>query len=306
MADIPAPTPEADEVLIQVHAAGVSFPEVLQTRGAYQVNPALPFVPGAEVAGEIVSAPTASGFTPGDRVAAFSLLGGFAEQTVANVERVFPLPDSVTYAEGAALPLNYLTAYFGLVHRGRMSTGESVLIHGAAGGMGTAAIQVAKAFGAGQVIAVTSTNSKGAVALDAGADQFVLAEGFKEAISKSTGSAGVDIVFDPVGGDRFTDSLRCLSDDGRLLVIGFTGGEVPTVKVNRLLLNNISVVGVGLGVYGFSRPGHIGGCWSDITPHIRSGALRPIIGGTFDLADAGAALEELDERRALGKVLLVN
>jgi NADPH:quinone reductase len=300
--ELPDPVPGPDEVLIRVHAAGVSFPELLQTRGRYQFSPDLPFVPGAEVAGEIMSAPAGSGIKAGDRVAAFSLLGAFAEQAVAATERVFPLGDALSFEQGAALPLNYLTAYFGLVQRGKMAPGESVLVHGAAGGVGSAAVQIAKAFGSGKVIAVTSTREKGEIAVGAGADEYVLADGFKDAV---LGGAGpVDIVFDVVGDDRFTDSLRCLKDDGRLLVIGFTGGEVPTVKVNRLLFSNTSVVGVGLGVYGFTRPGHIGRCWADITPHIESGRLDPIIGATFSLDEAAAALTVLDERRAVGKVLL--
>lgn len=302
--DLPDPSPGAGEVLIRVRGAGVSFPELLQSRGRYQDSPALPFVPGSEVAGEIISAPAGSGIRPGDRVAAFSLVGAFAEKVVAATERVFPLGDSVTFEQGASLPLNYLTAYFGLVERGKMAAGESVLVQGAAGGVGSAAVQIAKAFGSGKVIAVTSTHEKGDVALRAGADEYVLAEGFKDSVLGGASRGGVDIVFDTVGGDRFTDSLRCLKGDGRLLVIGFTGGEIPTVKVNRLLLNNIAVVGVGLGVYGFTRPGHIGRCWAAITPHIETGKLDPIICATFPLEDAAAALTVLDERRAVGKVLL--
>jgi NADPH2:quinone reductase len=299
--DIPEPEPAADQVLIQVRAAGVSFPEVLQTRGLYQMKPPLPFTPGSEVAGEIVSAPEHSGFERGDRVAAFPLLGGFAEQAVASVGMTFPLPADVSYEEGAALPLNYLTAYFALVERGHLAEGESVLVHGAAGGVGTAAIQIAKAYGAGSVIAVTSTPEKGAVALEAGADQFVLVDGFKDAVKEA---GGVDLVVDPVGGDRFTDSIRCLKEDGRLLVIGFTAGEIPTVQVNRLLLNNVSVVGVGWGAYALKRPDHIATEWAAIVPHIASGALRPVVGPTYPLAEAAKALADIDERRATGKVLL--
>ncbi len=301
LVDVDAPTAAEGQVLIAVKAAGVSFPEVLQTRGLYQLKPPVPFTPGAEIAGEVIAAGEDTGFKPGDRVAGFCLLGGFAEQVAAQADVVFPLPDNVSYEQGAALPLNYITAYFSLIERGHLASGESVLVHGAAGGVGTAAIQVAKAFGAGHVIAVTSTPEKGAVALEAGADEFVLAEGFKDAV-KAAG--GVDIVVDPVGGDRFTDSIRCLKDDGRLLVIGFTDGEIPTVQVNRLLLNNVSVVGVGWGAYALKRPGHIATEWAAILPHIESGALTPVIGETYALADAGKALALLDDRQATGKVLL--
>jgi NADPH2:quinone reductase len=299
--DVPQPEPGSDQVLIRVRAAGVSFPEVLQTRGLYQLKPPLPFVPGSEVAGEVVSAPAGSGLAPGDRVAAMVLLGGFAEYVVTQPDVVFPLPDTLSFEQAAAIPLNFLTVHFALVARGRLAKGESVLVHGAAGGVGTAAIQVAKAFGAGHVVAVTSTPEKGAVAKAAGADEVVLADGFKESVRAA---GGVDIVVDPVGGDRFTDSLRCLKEDGRLLVIGFTAGEIPTVQVNRLLLNNISVVGVGWGAYVMKRPGYIRSEWDELLPHVVSGAIKPPVGATFGLEDAVDALLTLDERRATGKVLL--
>lgn len=302
LVEIDEPVAGEGQVLIAVKASGVSFPEVLQTRGLYQMKPPVPFTPGSEVAGDVIAAGESTGFKPGDRVVGFTLLGGFAEKAVAQADMVFPLPDNVSYEQGAAMPLNYLTAYFALVERGRLAEGESVLVHGAAGGVGTAAIQIAKAFGAGRVIAVTSTAEKGAVAMEAGADEFVLVEGFKDAVK--AGGGGVDIVVDPVGGDRFTDSLRCLKDDGRLLVIGFTAGEIPTVQVNRLLLNNLSVVGVGWGAYALKRPGFIAGEWAAILPHLESGALNPVIGETYALADAARALASIDERRATGKVLL--
>ena len=302
--DIDEPVVGDGQVLIAVHAAGVSFPEVLQTRGLYQLKPPLPFVPGSEIAGEVISADEDSAFKPGDRVAAFVMLGGFAEQAVAQEEMIFALPDSVSFEEGAAIPLNYLTAHFTLVERGRLAEGESVLIHGAAGGVGTASIQIAKVFGAGHVIAVTSTVEKGAVALEAGADEFVLADGFKDRVKELTDGNGVDIIVDPVGGDRFTDSLRALAEDGRLLVIGFTAGEIPTVQVNRLLLNNISVVGVGWGAYVLKRAGYVAKEWAQILPHIESGAIKPPLGAAFALDRAGEALTLIDSRGATGKVLL--
>ncbi|KHL19324.1 NADPH2:quinone reductase [Mumia flava] len=303
--DIDAPAPGPDQIVIDVRAAGVSFPEVLQTRGLYQVKPELPFVPGSEIAGVVATAPEGSGFAPGDRVAALPMLGGFSEQVVTNADLTFRLPDNVSFEQGAGLPLNYLTAHFALLARGRMQAGETVLVHGAAGGVGTASIQVAKAFGAGQVIAVVSTEEKGDVAVAAGADTYVLADGFRDAVKEVTEKRGVDIVVDPVGGDRFTDSLRCLADDGRLLVIGFTAGSIPEVKVNRLLLNNLDVVGVGWGAYVLKRPGYVAAQWQELVPHLESGALAPPIGGTFGLADASKALEAIDTRAALGKVVLV-
>jgi NADPH2:quinone reductase len=297
--DLPAPAADG-HVLIDVKAIGVAFPELLQTRGLYQYQPELPFTPGAEVSGVVISAPHGCGLKPGDRVASLPLVGGFADQVVARPDLTFRLPDVVSFEQGAAFLFNYATSYFGLVQRGALQVGETVLIHGASGGIGTSAIQVAKAFGAGEVIAVTSTNEKGDVAVDAGADRYVLADGFKDSVGRS-----VDVVVDPVGGPRFTDSLRTLREHGRLLVIGFTAGEIPTVKVNRLLLNNLSVVGVGWGADSFARPGQVAAQWEAMKPHLVSGALRPVLGRIFALEDAGRALAHLDERAATGKVLLV-
>ncbi|OLT21138.1 NADPH:quinone oxidoreductase [Pseudonocardia sp. CNS-139] len=301
--DVPEPVAGPGQVLVDVHAAGVSFPDVLLTRGRYQLRPDPPFTLGSEVAGVVRTAPAGSGLRPGDRVAAFCLLGAFAEVVTVPADHVLPLPDAVGFAAGAGLPLNYLTAHFALLVRGHLRAGQTVLVQGAAGGVGTAATQLAVALGA-RVIGVVSGPEKAAVARAAGAHETVPADGFKDAVRELTGGAGVDLVVDPVGGDRFTDSLRCLAPEGRLLVVGFTGGEIPTVRVNRLLLNNVDVVGVGWGAYAFARPGYLGRQWAEILPHVRSGALDPLVGATFPLADAAAALAVIDERRGTGKVVL--
>jgi NADPH2:quinone reductase len=301
--DVPSPDVPDGQVLIDVAAAGVSFPDVLLSRGEYQMKPPPPFIPGAEVAGIVRVAPAGSGLAAGDRVAAFPFLGGFAEQVVCDPSFVFPLPDNVTIEQGAALPMNYLTCHFALRQRGRLAEGEKVLVHGAAGGIGTAAIQLAKAWGA-EVYAVVSDDAKADVARQAGADEVVLADGFKDAVAELTSGHGVDIVVDPVGGDRFTDSLRSLAPLGRLLVIGFTAGSIPEVKVNRLLLNNIDVVGVGWGAFWTGRPGFIRGQWDDLVPLLESGRLDPVIGMVRALDEVGAALRDIDERRATGKILL--
>lgn len=295
-------TPEGG-VVIDVHYAGVTFPDVLLTRGEYQLRPAPPFIPGSEVSGIVRSAPDGSDLTPGDRVAAFPGLGGFAEVVAVDPRMVFPLPDEVSLESAAGLPMNYLTVHFALVRRGRLVAGETVLVHGAAGGIGTAAIQMAKALGA-RVLAVVSDPAKADTARSAGADEVVLADGFRAAVAELTSGRGVDIVVDPVGGDRMTDSLRSLAPEGRLLVIGFTGGEIPTVKVNRLLLNNISVVGVGWGAFWLARPEFLQEQWSDLLPYLRDGRLAPVIGSVRPLAEVREALADLDERRARGKVLL--
>jgi len=303
--DVPDPTPTARQVVIEVAAAGICFPDVLLTRGEYQLKPPPPFIPGSEVSGTVTRAPAGSGFVVGQQVAAFPGFGGFAEQVAVDPEFVFPLPDGFGLDAAAALPMNYLTSHFALVTRGGLRAGDSVLVHGAAGGVGTAAVQLAKALGA-TVYAVVSSESKAAVARSAGADEVVLAEGFLGAVKSLTGGRGVDIVVDPVGGDRFTDSLRALAPLGRLLVIGFTAGAIPEVKVNRLLLNNVSVVGVGWGAYwmGAGGIGFVREQWDALLPLLAAGALDPVLGGSYPLAQVGAALTEVDERRATGKLLL--
>jgi NADPH2:quinone reductase len=301
--DVPEPRREPDQVLVDVRAAGVNFPDVLQTKGLYQYKPELPFTLGSEVAGVVREAPDGSPLRAGDRVAAFTTTGAFAEVVAAPADNVLPLPDGIGFPAGACLPMNYLTAHFALLVRGHLREGQTVLVQGAAGGVGTAVTQLAVALGA-RVIAVTSTEEKAEVARAAGAHETVLADGFKDAVKGLTGGEGVDLVVDPVGGDRFTDSLRCLAPEGRLLVVGFTAGEIPTVKVNRLLLNNIDVVGVGWGAYAFSHPGYLQRQWAELEPHLRSGALDPVIGTTLPLDRAAEALTIIDERRVTGKVVL--
>ncbi|MCX6462613.1 MAG: NADPH:quinone oxidoreductase family protein [Pseudonocardiales bacterium] len=298
--DVDEPQRGPDQVLVDVRAAGVNFPDVLQSKGLYQYKPDPPFTLGSEVAGVVREAPEGSALRPGDRVAAFPMVGGFAEAVVAHAEHVLPLPDAVSFAAGACLPMNYLTAHFALLRRGHLRAGQRVLVHGAAGGVGTACVQLAAAEGA-HVVAVVSTPEKAEVARRVGAHDTVLVDGFRDAV-KALGP--VDLVVDPVGGDRFTDSLRCLAPEGRLLVIGFTAGDIPTVKVNRLLLNNIDVVGVGWGGYALGRPGYVAGQWAELEPHLRSGALDPLISGTFPLERAAEALTRIDERAVTGKVVL--
>jgi NADPH2:quinone reductase len=298
LVDLPEPE-GAGQVVVDIHAAGVNFPDVLQTRGLYQYKPELPFVPGSEVAGTVVSGP---GFTPGQRVVGFCGWGGYAERVALDPSMVFALPDGLTFLQGAALPMNYLTADFTLQHRTQLRAGETVLVQGAAGGVGVATTQLAKAMGA-RVIAVVSTADKEPTARAAGADEVVVGLDFKAAVKELTGGRGVDLVVDPVGGERFTDSLRCLAQQGRLLVIGFTAG-IPEVKVNRLLLNNISVVGVAWGEYMLSHPGYLQEQWPRLLPFLESGALVPLTGNAYPLEDAAEALLEIDERRAKAKVLL--
>jgi NADPH:quinone reductase len=299
--DVPEPTPGPNDVLVEVHAVGVSFPDLLLTRGEYQLKPEPPFTLGVDFAGVVVSG---GGFEPGTRVAGVNAYGGAADLVANPAPFTFPLPDSVSFEEGAALPMNYLTAQFALAERGQLRSGEWVLVHGAAGGVGTASVQVAKGYGA-KVIGVVSTPEKGEIAVGAGADHAVLIDNFREAVGTLTNGEGVDVVVDVVGGDVFTDSLRCLSPQGRLLVVGFAAGQgIPQVKVNRLLLNNTDVRGVGWGAYAMARPAFMQQQWAELVPMLESGVVKPPVGATYALRDFGQALLDLDARKALGKLVV--
>jgi NADPH2:quinone reductase len=304
------PEPEASHMLtpgrgvvVDVHVAGVSFPEVLQTRGEYQFKAPLPFVPGSEVGGVVRSAPEGAGVSPGDRVAGFCFLGAFAEVAVAPEFFCFKLPDEFSFAHGASLVLNYHTAYFGLKLRGRLEQGEWVLVHGGAGGVGTASLQVAKGLGA-HTIAVVSSDEKERVARDAGAEHVIRSDGAWKDEAQEISGGGIDVVLDPVGGDRFTDSIRSLREGGRVVVIGFTGGSIPEVRVNRLLLNNTEVVGAGWGAYVMSKPDTTHEIGAAIAKLIQSGHVQPVVGARFPLERASEALKLIDGRGATGKVVL--
>src|SRR3954468_23705704 len=302
LVDVPEPEPShmltpGSGALADVHAAGVSFPEVRQTRGQYQVKPDLPFVPGSEVGG--VARDT------GRRVAALCMLGGFAEVAVAPEHLVFEVPDELDFAQGGSLVLNYHTAYFSLVTRGRLREGETVLVHGAAGGVGTATLQVAKALGA-RTIGVVSTDEKERVAREAGAEEVVRSDGeWRREARELTGGDGVDVVVDPVGGkDRFTDSLRALGTAGRAVVVGFAEGSIPEVRVNRLLLNNVDVVGAGWGAYILQRPEAGREIGDAVTRLAEEGKARPLVSARFPLERGADALRLIEDRGALGKIVL--
>jgi NADPH:quinone reductase len=299
------PTPQSSgQVIIDVAAAGVSFPEVLMSRGLYQMKPDLPFVPGVEVAGTVRDAPADSGFAVGDRVMAVTMLGGFAEVAAAPAALTCALPPQFSVEQGGGFILNYHTAHFALTRRAGLVAGETVVVHGAAGGVGTAAIQVARSLGA-EVVAVTSSAEKAEVARRAGAHRVVDSGGdWPSELRSLNGGRGADVIVDPVGGDRFDESLRCLAPAGRLVVVGFTEGRIPTVAVNRLLLRNISVVGAAWGAWLGGDRGLFATTAAALLPMIVSGTVAPVVGATFSLDDAADALRLIDERRATGKVVL--
>jgi NADPH:quinone reductase len=287
---------------IEVHAAGVSFADVLITRGQYQLRPTLPFVPGLEVAGIVRRTPSGTGFAVGDRVAAFMFGGAFAEEAAADPATMVRLPGGLGFPEAAGFVVNYQTAWFALARRARLQPGETVLVQGAGGGLGVAVIQVARALGA-RVVGVAGTAAKAAMAEAAGADRVVSAgDGWADAVRAATGP--VDVVVDPVGGDRFDDSLRLLRPEGRLVVVGFAGGDIPRVKVNRLLLRNISVLGAAWREFLIGEPGFVAEAGAALEALIAGGRLTPLVGATYPLEDGARALQDLAERRAVGKLVL--
>jgi NADPH2:quinone reductase len=307
LAVIDRPAPKADEgaasVLVAVHAAGVSFPDLLLSQGKYQQSPEVPFVPGVEAAGIVVEAPAGVGLRRGQRVVVSSF-GSWAEQVAVPPSEVFPLPDSLSMAQGTALLMNYQTAHFGLLRRGRLQPAETLLVHGAAGGVGSAAIQVGKAVGA-RVIAAVSDRRKAEVANQAGADACVLADqGWLDRVKDLTAGAGVDVIFDPVGGDRFDDSVRALALEGRLVVIGFTGGSIPRLAMNRVLFRNVDIVGAAWGAFLEREPQLKQHIHSELVRMVEAGFVAPLVGAEFPLERAGDALKMLEERRAVGKVVL--
>ena len=304
VAEVDEPVASPGQLLVDVHAAGVCFPDLLLTRGQYQLKPPVPFVPGVEAAGVVRE--SGHGFEAGDRVALFLGLGGWAQTIAVDPGQLFRLPDSMSMTGGAGLLMNTLTCHFALVTRGQLIAGETVLILGAAGGVGTSGIQVAKAQGA-RVIAVVSTEAKALVAKAAGADEVLVGPFTREsvaAVKALTEGRGVDVVLDPVGGDIFLDVVRSLAVQGRLVVVGFAAGSIPTLAMNRLLLNNISVVGAAWGAYLMSAPGYLAEQTTALQKMITDGFIQPVDGAVFDLEHAADALELMDSRGATGKVTL--
>lgn len=299
------PEPEGDGVLVAVKAVGLCFPDLLRTRGQYQDKAPIPYVIGQEFAGEVLSAPGGSQYAAGDRVAGMSSgVGAAAERLYADESLLARLPDSLSYEQGAGALFNYQTAIVAMEIRGRIKPGEVVLVHGAAGGTGTAVIQIAKANGA-TVIGVVSSDVKAAAAREAGADHIVRSDSeWKDAALELTRGRGVDIAFDPVGGDRMLDTIRVLAYGGRWVVIGFTGGSVPQIPANRLLLKNVDVVGSYLSGYVKQVPNGRAIVMGRVRELIASGAIAPVVGATFRFDQGTAALNEMADRRARGKVVL--
>ncbi|MGY0541427.1 NADPH:quinone oxidoreductase family protein [Nocardioides sp. YJ-D4] len=297
------PWAEGQRLLVDVHVAAVAFPDVLQSRGGYQFSPPVPYVTGGEYAGVVLEAPPGSRFAPGDRVAGLSVYGALAERVLAVPRYTMKLPDRVSWEVGAAVFLNYSTAWFTL-HRAAFHNGESVLVHGAAGGVGTAVLDLLRGRGA-PTIAVVSSEEKEKVAWKAGADAVLRSDqGWLQQARDLTGGNGVDVVVDPVGGDRFVDSLRALDLGGRLMVVGFAAGTIPEVKVNRLLLRDLTVMGVALDPWLQRHPGLGAQMIGELEDAMATERVAPYIGDVLPWERAGEALSILGGREAHGKVVV--
>ncbi|MGQ4619423.1 zinc-binding dehydrogenase [Nocardia sp. R7R-8] len=303
VADVEVPRRERDELLLQVWAIGINYPDLLLVKGKYQHRPDPPIVPGCEVAGVVVEASAESRFRVGDRVAAFIWDGGFAEYARVPARQAVHIPESVSFSDAAAGLVNNHTAYFALARRARTEPGESVLVLGAAGGVGTAAVQVAAGIGA-RVIAGVSRPERAPVARAAGAQEVVVLEhGFAAEIRQLTDGRGVDVVVDPVGGWVAGEALRSLAPEGRLMVVGFAAGEIPEVAFNRLLLRNISVMGVAFGAFIDLEPTLMQTQAVDLDEMTRRGVVRPHIGGQFTFEEIPTALARLDAGAVSGKAI---
>lgn len=298
--DIEPPGHLEGHVLVRVEAVAATFPDLLMSKGLYQIRPALPFVTGSDFAGTVIAAPEAAHVGVGQRVAGFVDFGAAAEVINVPVAQVYPLPDGVSLVQGSAMAMNYLTAHFALAIRANATPGDWVLVHGAAGGVGIASIQVARGLGA-RVISVASTERKCAATLDAGADHAIRPDEVPLRVKELTGGRGVDIVVDPVGGDMMADSLRSLAPFGRVMVVGFASGEIPMVKVNRLLLRNIDIRGVEQSL--MVAQGRTLQQWRELTPLIESKVIAPIVNPARPITEFATGLRAIDERKAFGRLV---
>lgn len=302
--DVALPALGPNDVRIKVRASAVNFPDILMVQGKYQHRPELPFIVGGERAGEVLEIGSAvTRFKVGDRVMGGSLSGGFAEEAVVAEAALRPIPGNVDFAVAASFTTAYLTAYVSLVRRGELAKGETLLVHGAAGGVGLAAVDLGKALGA-TVIATASTQKKRDFLKSYGADHVLDSKGFREPVKELTGGRGADVIYDPVGGDVFDESVRCIAFNGRLLIVGFTSGRIPTVPVNMPLIKGFSVVGVRAGEYGRKFPEKGRENIAAIDAMLADGTLHPHVYAKLPLAQAINAMRMLETREVIGKVVV--
>jgi len=304
--EAPDPSPGKGEVLIGVHAAGVNFPDTLIIQGKYQFKPDMPFSPGGEVAGEVLEiGEGVSHVKPGDRVMALMTWGGYAEKAVVPAFGVIPMPPDMSWNEGAGFPLVYGTVIHALKQRGRLQEGETLLVLGAAGGVGLATVQIGKLMGA-RVIAAASTAEKLELCREHGADEVVnyTEESLKDRVKELTDGKGADVIFDPVGGDAFDQCLSCINWDGRLLVIGFASGRIPEAAANRILLKGCAVVGVFWGRFAQVEPQENMANFMQLIQWYNQGGFKPVVSRAYPLERAADALNDMLARKATGKLVL--
>ncbi|MGV9826445.1 MULTISPECIES: NADPH:quinone oxidoreductase family protein [unclassified Gordonia (in: high G+C Gram-positive bacteria)] len=302
LSDVPDPVPADGQVVVDIKSCGICFPDLLMSQGKYQLRIPTPFTPGTEVAGVVRDAPEFSSVQPGDKVLVASIVGGFAERVAASPEQLLPLPDGLTFDQGAAMGINFQTALFALKLRAHTGPGEIVGVLGAAGGVGVASILVAKAMGA-QVVAIVHRTGAEQMLRDLGADHVVqLGDDWGDRL-REFAPEGVDVMIDPVGGHVFDEALRQVAPDGRYVVIGFAAGGIPTVKLNRVLFRNISIVGAAWGEYVRTHPDVPALLHEELTEMIAAG-MRPPVNVTYPLADLPTALTDLAEGRVLGKAVV--
>lgn len=304
--DVAEPVPGEGEVLVDVKATALNFPDVLMIAGKYQSQPPFPFSPGGEIAGTVLE--TGSGvteFAPGDRVFGGVGHGGFAERVAVAARSLQPVPEAMSFVEASGISTTYGTSYYALQQRAALQPGETLLVTGAAGGVGIAAVQLGKAMGA-RVIAAASSEQKLSVAKDSGADELIdYSDGqLKDKVKALTGGKGADVIYDPVGGALFDQCLRCINWYGRILVIGFAAGDIPKAPINLILLKSCQVVGVFYGAWSARAPDENRANFRDILAFHAAGKIKPVVGGVHPLENYAKALNDLAQRRAIGKIVV--
>jgi NADPH2:quinone reductase len=306
VSEIPEPEAGPGALQVEVRAAGCNFFDTLIVQGKYQVKPDFPFTPGGEISGVVKGVGEGvEGFAVGDRILAGLQVGGFAETAVVPASQAHRLPEGMSFEEGAAIPIIYPTSYAALIFRANLQAGETLLVHAAVGGVGSAAVQIGKALGA-RVIATVGGGEKAGIARDLGADEVIdyRVDDFVARVREITDGNGADVIYDPVGGDVFDGSLKCIAWNGRLIVVGFAGGRIPEVKANRILLKNIAVTGVHWGAYLSKEPARVPETFEGIFSLYRDGKIKPLIYNSYALEDLPSALAELASRKTHGKLII--
>ncbi len=307
LTEVPRPEPGAGQLLVRVAAVTANFPDYLLCLGTYQARPPLPFTPGIELCGEVVAAgPGVTGFAAGDRVIGGAVLpaGAFAEYAVMNAARSFPAPEGLDDAEAAAFFVMYQTGWFALHRKARLQAGETLLVHAAAGGVGSGAVQLGKAAGA-RVIGVVGGAAKVAVARELGADVVIdrQAEDFVAVVKEVTGGKGADVVYDPVGGESFRKSTKCIAFEGRIVIVGFASGDIPQAALNHALVKNYDILGLHWGLYAEVKPDLIRTCQEELTRLAAAGLLKPLITERLPLADVPDGLRRLGTGATTGRLV---